>query len=186
MPPELLQRQLPGRPRALVFQQMLRELLAAGRVQRAGPHLRLSGHEVALLPNEQKLWERLQPWLDEGGIHPPKISDMLARDRSMHRDHVLRLLNKLARHGKVYAIGEEYFVQAQHVCALAQAAQKIARDDPHKRLNVKDLRESLKLSRHLSLPLVEFFDTVGFTKRDPEGRKIRRDATEMFGGSSNA
>ncbi len=186
MMPELLQRELPGRPRALVFHQMLRELLAAGRVQRAGPHLRLAGHEVALLPNEQKLWERLRPWLDEGGIHPPKLSDMLLRDRSLHRDHVMRLLNKLARHGKVYAIGEEYFVQAQHVCALAQAAQKIARNDPHKRLNVKDLRESLGLSRHLSLPLVEFFDAVGFTKRDPEGRKIRRDATEMFGGSSQA
>jgi selenocysteine-specific elongation factor len=186
MMPELLQRQAPGKPRVLVFGHVLRELLASGRVQRAGPYVRLSGHEISLLPNEQKLWERLRPWLDEGGIHPPKISDMLARDRSLHRDHVLRLLKKLARFGKVYAIGEEYFVQAQHVCALAQAAQKLARADPQKRLNVKDLRESLGLSRHLSLPLVEFFDEVGFTKRDPEGRKIRRDATDMFGGSSNA
>jgi selenocysteine-specific elongation factor len=184
--PEVLQRQVPGKPRALVFGHVLRELLAGGRVQRAGPYVRLSGHEVALLPNEQKLWERLRPWLDEGGIHPPKISDMLLRDRSLHRDHVMRLLNKLARHGKVYAIGEEYFVQARHVCALAEAAQKIARADPNKRLNVKDLRESAGLSRHLSLPLVEFFDEVGFTKRDPEGRKIRRDAIDMFGGSSNA
>ena len=76
--------------------------------------------------------------------------------------------------------------QHQHVCALAQAAQKLAREDPNKRLNVKVLRESLALSRHFSLPIVEFFDQVGFTKRDPEGRKIRRDATEMFGGSGPA
>ncbi len=184
--PDLLRNQVAGKPRVLVFGQVLRELLASGRVQRAGPYVRLSGHEVSLLPNEQKLWERLRPWLDEGGIHPPKLSEMLARDRNLHRDQVLRLLNKLARFGKVYAIGDEYFVQAQHVCALAQAAQKIAREDPHKRLNVKDLRESIGLSRHLSLPLVEFFDEVGFTKRDPEGRKIRRDASDMFGGSPNA
>jgi len=184
--PEVLQRQAAAKPRVLVFGHLLRELLAAGRVQRAGPYLRLSGHEVALLPNEQKLWERLRPWLDEGGIHPPKLSDMLARDRNLPKDAVLRLLNKLARHGKVYAVGEEYFVQAQHVCALAQAAQKLAREDPNKRLNVKVLRESLALSRHFSLPIVEFFDQVGFTKRDPEGRKIRRDATEMFGGSGPA
>ena len=186
MAPEVLQRQASAKPRVLVFGHVLRELLAAGRVQRAGPYLRLSGHEVALLPNEQKLWERLRPWLDEGGIRPPKLSDMLARDRSLPKDAVLRLLNKLARHGKVYAVGEEYFVQAQHVCALAQAAQKLAREDPNKRLNVKVLRESLALSRHFSLPIVEFFDQVGFTKRDPEGRKIRRDATEMFGGSGPA
>ena len=184
--PEVLQRQATAKPRVLVFGHVLRELLAAGRVQRAGPYLRLSGHEVALLPNEQKLWERLRPWLDEGGIHPPKLTDMLARDRSLPKDAVLRLLNKLARHGKVYAVGEEYFVQARHVCELAQAAQKLAREDPNKRLNVKVLRESLALSRHFSLPIVEFFDQVGFTKRDPEGRKIRRDATEMFGGSGPA
>lgn len=184
--PEVLQRQATTKPRVLVFGHVLRELLAAGRVQRAGPYLRLSGHEVALLPNEQKLWERLRPWLDEGGIHPPKLTDMLARDRSLPKDAVLRLLNKLARHGKVYAVGEEYFVQARHVCELAQAAQKLAREDPNKRLNVKVLRESLALSRHFSLPIVEFFDQVGFTKRDPEGRKIRRDATEMFGGSGPA
>ena len=62
----------------------------------------------------------------------------------------------------------------------------LTRAEEHRRLNVKDLRESLGLSRHLSLPLVEFFDQVGFTKRDPEGRRVRRDATEMFGGASNA
>lgn len=183
--PEVLQRQAATRPRALVFNHLLRELVVQGRLQRAGPYLRLSGHEVALLPNEQKLWERLRPWLDEGGIHPPKLTDMLARDRTLHRDHVLRLFHKLAKHGKLYAIGEEYFVQTRHVSQLAQAAQTLASQDPHRRLNVKDLRESLALSRHLSLPLVEFFDAVGFTKRDPEGRKIRRDAVDMFGGSSN-
>jgi selenocysteine-specific elongation factor len=186
MAPELLQRQAATKPRVLVFGHVLRDLLGSGRVQRVGPYVRLSGHEVALLPNEQKLWERLKPWLDEGGIHPPRLSDMLARDRTLHRDTVVRLLTKLARHGKVYAIGDEYFVQTQHVCLLAQAAQKLAREDANKRLNVKVLRESLGLSRHISVPLVEFFDQVGFTKRDPEGRKIRRDATEMFGGGSPA
>ncbi len=184
--PEQLQRQAPAKPRVLVFNHVLRDLLTSGRLQRTGPFLRLSGHEVALLPNEKKLWERLKPWLDEGGIHPPRLTDMLARDRSLPRDTVVRLLTKLARYGKVYAIGDEYFVQAHHVSALAQAAQKLAREDENKRLNVKVLREALGLSRHISLPLVEFFDQVGFTKRDPEGRKIRRDATEMFGGSNPA
>lgn len=181
--PEQLHRAVPGKPRVLLYGHVQRELLAAGRIQRTGPYLRLAGHEVALLPNEQKLWEKLKPWLDEGGIHPPKLSEMLMRDRQLPREAVLRLFNKLARFGKVYAVGEEYFVQTTHIHALAQAAQRLAKTDPHQRVNVKDLRESLKLSRHLSLPLVEFFDAVGFTKRDPEGRKIRRSADDMFGGS---
>ncbi|CAD5373804.1 Selenocysteine-specific translation elongation factor [Rubrivivax sp. A210] len=184
--PEVLQRQSTSKPRAWVFSQLLRELIATGRVQRAGPYLRLAGQDVALLANEQKLWERLRPWLDEGGLHAPKLSDMLARDRSLHRDQVLRLLRKLAQFGKLYAVSDEYFIQPRHLHALALESQRLAAAEPHRRLNVKDLRESLGLSRHLSLPLVEFFDQVGFTKRDPEGRRVRRDATEMFGGASQA
>ena len=184
--PALLHKHSAVKVRAPVFNHLLRELIGNGTLQRAGTSLRLAGHEVALRPNEKALWERLRPWLDEGGIHPPKLTDLLARDRTLHRNQVMLVLDKLARFGKIYAVSEEYFVQPQHLHALAQAAQKLARADPHQRLNVKDLRESLGMSRHLSLPLVEFFDQVGFTKRDPEGRKIRRDATDMFGGHPGA
>ncbi len=183
--PEQAQQQLVPRPAATLFALLLREALAAGTLQRRGPYVMRPGHEVALLPAEQKLWERLRPWLDEGGTHPPRLSDMLARDRTLHREQLMRLLNKLVRMGRLYAIGAEYFVQARHVAALAERAEQLAGDDPHRRLNVKTLREATGMSRHLSVPLVEFFDEVGFTRRDAEGRKIRRRARDMFGGPAH-
>ena len=171
------------RPSASVFALLVKELTQVGTLQRSGPYLRLAGHEASLQGAEQKLWERLQPWLAEGGWnHPPKLSDMLARDRALPRDQVTRLLQKAARMGKVYAVGPEYFILTPHLCELALRAQTLAQADEHRRLNVKTYRETTGISRHLSLPLVEFFDHIGFTKRDPEGRKIRRDAREMFGG----
>jgi selenocysteine-specific elongation factor len=170
------------RPSTAVFALLLKDLISGGTLQRSGPYLRLSGHEAALQGAEQKLWERLKPWLAEGGWnHPPKLSDMLARDRALPREQVTRLLQKAARMGKVYAVGPEYFILAPHFCELALRAQQLAQTDEHQRLNVKTYRETTGISRHLSLPLVEFFDHIGFTKRDPVGRKIRRDAKEMFG-----
>jgi selenocysteine-specific elongation factor len=170
------------RPSTAVFALLLKDLTSGGTLQRSGPYLRLAGHEAALQGAEQKLWERLKPWLAEGGWnHPPKLSDMLARDRALPRDQVTRLLQKAARMGKVYAVGPEYFILAPHFCELALRAQQLAQTDEHQRLNVKTYRETTGISRHLSLPLVEFFDHIGFTKRDPVGRKIRRDAKEMFG-----
>jgi selenocysteine-specific elongation factor len=170
------------KPSAAVFALLLKTLAAGGTLQRSGPYLRLAGHEASLQGAEQKLWERLKPWLAEGGWnHPPKLSDMLARDRALPRDQVTRLLQKAARIGKVYAVGPEYFILTPHLCELALRAQTLAEADEHHRLNVKTYRETTGISRHLSLPLVEFFDHIGFTKRDPEGRKIRRDAREMFG-----
>jgi selenocysteine-specific elongation factor len=171
------------RPSAAVFALLAKELTGGGTLQRSGPYLRLAGHEASLQGAEQKLWERLKPWLAEGGWnHPPKLSDMLARDRTLPRDQVTRLLQKAARMGKVYAVGPEYFILTPHLCELALRAQTLAQADEHQRLNVKTYRETTGISRHLSLPLVEFFDHIGFTKRDPVGRKIRRDAREMFAG----
>lgn len=175
------------RPNAAVFALLLKELTHGGTLQRSGPYLRLAGHEASLQGAEQKLWERLKPWLAEGGWnHPPKLSELLARDRTLHREQVTRLLQKAARMGKVYAVGPEYFILTPHLCALAVHAQTLAQADEHRRLNVKTFRESSGISRHLSLPLVEFFDHIGFTKRDPVGRKIRRDAREMFGSADGS
>ena len=153
-------------------------------LQRHGPYLQLADFETALQGNEQKIWERLKPWISEGGIHPPKLSELLLRDRTLHRDPVVRLLQKLACMGKLYAVGVEYFILPQHLCELAVQAQALAEKDEQRRLNVKTFREATGISRHLSMPLVEFFDHIGFTKRDPVGRKIRRDAQAMFGASS--
>ena len=186
---EALQRALAAkaraRPGAAVFAALVKELTSRGTLLRSGPYLRLAGHEASLQGAEQKLWERLRPWLSEGGWnHPPKLSDMLARDRSLHRDQVTRLLQKAARMGKVYAVGPEYFILAPHMAELASRAQQLAAGDEHQRLNVKTYRESTGITRHLSLPLVEFFDHIGFTRRDPVGRKVRRDAREMFGSDA--
>jgi selenocysteine-specific elongation factor len=171
------------RPSAAVFALLLRELSgSAGPLQRHGPYLRLAGHEASLQGAEQKLWERLRPWLAEGGWnHPPKLTDMLARDRTLHREQLTRLLTKAGRLGKLYVVGAEYFILAEHMRELATRAHALAQADPHRRLNVKTYRETTGISRHLSIPLVEFFDHIGFTKRDPIGRKVRRDAHEMFG-----
>ena len=185
MTQEQLQRALSAKPSASVFALLLRELTSGGNLQRHGPYLQLAGHETSLQGNEQKIWERLKPWIAEGGIHPPKLSELLLRDRTLHRESVTRLLQKLARMGKLYAVGVEYFILPQQLCELAVQAQALAEKDEHRRLNVKAYRESTGVSRHLSMPLVEFFDHIGFTKRDPEGRKIRRDAREMFSGGPN-
>jgi selenocysteine-specific elongation factor len=172
-----------AKPNGTVFSLLLRELAQTGVVQRAGPHLHLPGHSAELQGSEKQLWERFKPWLDEGGIAPPKLSDMLLRDRTLRKDQVMRMFQRAERMGKVFAVGAEYFVQREHILQLAVAAQKLADADPNKRVNVKDLREATGMNRHLSIPLMEFFDAIGFTQRDALGRHIRRDAHKMFGGS---
>ena len=180
--PEQLQRAVRDKPSAAVFALLLQRLVKDGTLRRSGPHLALAGHDASLQGAEKQLWERMKPWLDEGGTHPPMLSDMLLRDRSLRKDQVLRVLQRLQRMGKVHAVGAEYFIQSHHMRALAVQAHALAEADAHKRLNLKELREATGISRHLSVPLVEYFDQIGLTKRDAVGRHFRSDPRKLFDG----
>ncbi|MCP5289947.1 MAG: selenocysteine-specific translation elongation factor [Burkholderiaceae bacterium] len=177
---EQLQRAIRDKPAGSVFASLLQQLLRAGTLARKGPNLSLAGHTVALQGVEKQLWERIKPWLDEGGTHPPRFSEMLLRDRSLRRDQLLRLMERLQRMGEIHPVGAEYFIQTRHLLALATQAWELAQADPHKRLNVKELRERTGISRHLSVPLVEYFDQIGLTRRDEVGRHFRRDPRQVF------
>jgi len=77
-------------------------------------------------------------------------------------------------------MGAEYFIQTQHMLGLALQAHTLAEADEHKRLNLKELREASGISRHLSVPLVEYFDQIGLTKSDAVGRHFRSDRPKVF------
>ena len=66
--------------------------------------------------------------------------------------------------------------------ARISRAYELAQADPNRRLNVKELREKTGISRHLSVPLVEYFDQIGLTRRDEIGRHFRRDPRQVFDG----
>ena len=177
---EQLQRAIRDKPAGSVFASLLQQLLRAGTLARKGPNLSLAGHTVALQGVEKQLWERIKPWLDEGGTHPPRFSEMLLRDRSLRPNQLLRVMERLQRMGEIHPVGAEYFIQTRHLLALATQAWELAQADPHKRLNVKELRERSGISRHLSVPLVEYFDQIGLTRRDEVGRHFRRDPRQVF------
>ena len=177
---EQLQRAVRDKPAGAVFALLLQLLLRSGILKRSGPHLSLAGHDASLQGADKQLWERLKPWLDEGGLHPPRFSELLLRDRSLRKDQVLRVMERLQRMGRIHPVGVEYFIQTPHLLQLATRAYELAQADPHKRLNVKELRETTGISRHLSVPLVEYFDQIGLTKRDEVGRHFRRDPRKVF------
>jgi hypothetical protein len=89
---------------------------------------------------DKHLWERLKPWLDEGGIHPPRLSEMLLRDRSLRkRPGAAPDGPGCRRMGNVHAIGAEYFMQTTHLRATGGSGPwELAQADPQQRLNVKE------------------------------------------------
>ncbi len=179
---EQLTRQVRDKPAAAVFALLLAQLVKDGALRRNGAALALAGHEATLQGAEKLIWERIKPWLDEGGFLPPRLTELLERDRTLRKDQVMRTLQRLQRMGKLHPVGAEYWFQTEQMLALSLRAKALADADPNHRLNVRDLRESVGVSRHLSVPLVEYFDEIGLTERDAVGRHFKRDPRKMFGG----
>ena len=55
---------------------------------------------------------------------------------------------------------------------LAAEAQRVAADGAAGLLTVGHFREATGISRHAAMPVLEFFDQVGLTRRVHEGREI--------------
>ena len=63
---------------------------------------------------------------------------------------------------------------------LAAAGQSCAEQHENKILTVGQFREATGISRHAVMPVLEFFDRVGFTTRHQDGRRIRVPPETIF------
>ena len=175
-----LQRSLPGKLSATLVVSLAAGLQATHALRRNGPYLRLPQHEVRLSDAEQALWERMQPRLQEAANQPPKLAE-LARDLQLGEERLRELAPRLVRIGRVHAVGRDYLLLPHTVRQLAADAERLAREHPRGLLTVGALRAASGVGRHLSLPLLEFFDRVGLTARIKDGRRLRRGWQEVFG-----
>ena len=115
---------LPAMPDAL-WQVLLDDLQAQGRIARNGPWLHLPGHAATLSDDETALAGALLPLLAEGRYDPPWVRD-LARLRGEPEERVRLLLRKLLRRGEVAQVVKDLFYHRDRVRELATLARGLA------------------------------------------------------------
>ena len=155
-------------------------LLADKAVVRFGQLLQLPGHEVTLSLEEGNLWFEVAAAMRARALDPPRLS-LVAEALRMGEDEIRPLLEKLARMGTLIRVSKSYFVLPDVVAGLAAAGSACARHHAERILTVGQFRETTAISRHATMPVLEFFDRVGFTRRHQDGRRIRVEPSTIFG-----
>ena len=145
----------------------VRDLLAEGRLVENGPWLSLPGHRPRLTEREEAARDRLAAMIVEAGLQPPSVTELGNALRLERRvlDDLLRLLRDA---GTTRAVTPELHVSAAALDALELRARELLRDDapaPPTRF-----KEAFGLSRKYLIPLLEYLDREGVTRRTPEGR----------------
>jgi selenocysteine-specific elongation factor len=159
------------------FDQLVDELLAAGRLEQSGPWLHVPGYRVKLTAQQEQLWLRVHPALARTPFHPPRVRD-LARALGVEEATVRELLRCAARMGEVYPIALDHYFTRQSVAELAAVARALAEQETGASAAV--FRDRIGTGRKLAIQILEFFDRIGLTRRAGDVHRLR--SSRLFAG----
>lgn len=147
----------------------IERLASAGRVVLEGPEIRLAEHAVELSAAERRVRDALLAEIREGGLMPPDPAELTARLEAP-RDLVNDLLRLLVDAREIVQATPELYVAGEFEQALREAALAVLAD--HEPARPTDFREALGVTRRYLIPLLEYLDGIGWTRRTGEGRII--------------
>jgi selenocysteine-specific elongation factor len=146
---------------------LLTRLHEAGEIVRSATIVRLPTHQVALSGHDEEL-ARLREAID--GDHettPPTVKELVGAGFDP------ALIDAAGRAGIVVRISAELVVTP----AVVQRATALTREHADDGLTVSALREALGTSRKYAVPLAEYLDAAGLTRRVGDLRFPREAAT---------
>jgi selenocysteine-specific elongation factor len=169
-----------GEAPAAAVDAALSSLAAAGRVVREGGLWHLPEHRPRLGPADEKLWQRVAPLLDQGGLRPPRVRE-LAQALALEPAAVERLLGRAERLGRVARIADNRFFRPATVVQLADIARDLAAAAPDATFDAATYKDRSGVGRNLTIQILEYLDRIGVTRRTGDVRIVLRAASDALG-----
>ncbi|HSK46829.1 MAG TPA: selenocysteine-specific translation elongation factor [Coriobacteriia bacterium] len=154
------------------FDAVLEEAVARGLVVSEKGQVRHPKAAVSALAAEQDAEDALVPLLDLQGLAPSGVVD-LATQAGVDATIARRVLARLANEGKVTRLsGDMYFSNGAIEGARERLTDYLSARPQG--ASTPDLKEPLGVSRKYAVPLLEYFDAQGMTKREGDLRVLRK------------
>ena len=170
---ELL-RTFPDPKSRMLARQRLSDLTDEGLIVSFGQLVHLPGHTITLTSEDEVLWQDVERILGEAGVDQPRVTK-LAEQLGLRPDELLPSLEKFARAGRLNRVSKAYFLLQDTIDDFISTAERCLKSHEDGLLTVGNFRETTGVTRHLVMPLLEYFDKVGFTRRYRIGRQKRRE-----------
>jgi len=141
-------------------------------VERRGATLARGGHRVVLDPADARLVEQTLARYGEAGLEPPDTGSLaveLGIDAARLRD----LLGLLEREGRVVKLASDWYADAD---ALARAERMLVErlGEEAEGADTGAFKEMFGVTRKYLIPILEYFDRSGVTRREGNRRVLAR------------
>jgi selenocysteine-specific elongation factor len=135
----------------------------------------LPGHEPKLSQGERKLKLELAQAIHAGGFSPPEVADLKA-SAGPRAAVVPELLTLLCEEQTAVEISSELYLDADVERDLRRrVSERLANGAT---LTMSELRELLATTRKYAVPIGEYLDRIGLTRRDGDVRRLNPVAQE--------
>lgn len=154
------------------FDALLAQVAEAGHAVVSAGKVRHPAAASSALAAEEDARASLLPLLESQGLSPElawDLADRIGADRKV----VGKVLARLVSEGELAHIGPDMFVHRNAMAAAESTIRSALTAAAGAPLGAAELRDALGISRKFAIPLLEFFDARGVTKREGEGRVLK-------------
>ena len=164
----------------LVFATLVDHLVRDGKITRNGEVASLTTHAAQMAPEDNALWQKIEPLLIDGGLRPPIVHE-IADETNQPPKKIEGFLKRMTKQGRVRQVAANRFYPPEAVEGLAKIATDLATADTNGMIDVRAFRDQSAIGRNLAIEVLEYFDKLGFTHRSQDGRKIVKPMEDVFG-----
>lgn len=161
-----------------LFGLAIQQLADSRDIQRTGELITLAGHGPQLTANERKLLVQIVDQFQTAGLEPPTI-EQLQKNASKARDSVPQLVQLASDQGQLVKLDDKIFLHAATLEGIKSSLVDLLGDGSG--ITMSDLRQHLNTSRKYAIPLCEYLDAAGFTRRQGDLRFLAEAAPSTSG-----
>jgi selenocysteine-specific elongation factor len=160
-----------GAPPGLV-NAVLSDLQQDGEIRIQGSVAALSSHVPSLSAEQEAVAASALARIAEAGLAPPSVKE-LAGAAGVPADRLLAVLKFLCGRGELVAVTPDLYYASGAITEVKQRVK--ATLSQGQAATPSELRSALGISRKYLIPLLEYLDAEGFTRRSGEGRVLREE-----------
>jgi len=165
---ELMHAALPVAERRF-FQPAIAKLIEAGDVIFKDGLLSIKGHAAVPSIEEESDWLIVANCLRKHGRQIPSMS-LLEQETQLEKTSLQQAISRAERAGKAFKISKNRVAHIAVLRDFATVALNLTKDSPT--FNVIEYRDCLGCGRNVVVDVLEYFDTIRFTRRSGESRII--------------